>query len=40
MIESLEPLGERVLRALDDGPDDGRWCDRYPNQGKQSGAFS
>ena len=27
--------GQRVLRGAGEGPDDGRWCDRYPNQGKQ-----
>ena len=40
MIESLEPLGQRILRACSKRASTGRWCDRYPNQGKQSGAFS
>ncbi|MFM7033742.1 MAG: oligoendopeptidase F [Planctomycetia bacterium] len=39
VIESLSPLGgeycDRLARGLR-----GRWCDRYPNAGKQSGAFS
>ena len=39
-VESLEPLGERVLRRAATTASHGRWCDRYPNQGKQSGAFS
>jgi oligoendopeptidase F len=36
---SLEPLGHEYCEALEGGLS-GRWCDRYPNQGKQSGAFS
>ena len=39
VIESLEPLGSDYCGALDRGLNDG-WCDRYANQGKQSGAFS
>ena len=39
MVDSLEPLGSEYCGALDEGLNDG-WCDRYPNQGKQSGAFS
>ena len=39
VVESLEPLGDEYCRVLHDGLA-GRWCDRYPNQGKQSGAFS
>lgn len=39
VIASLAPLGEEYCSALKQGLE-GRWCDRYPNQGKQSGAFS
>ncbi len=39
VIESLEPLGSDYCEVLEKGLS-GRWCDRYPNQGKQSGAFS
>jgi oligoendopeptidase F len=36
---SLAPLGENYRTTLRKGLK-GRWCDRYPNQNKQSGAFS
>ncbi len=39
VISSLCPLGDEYCRVLSDGLT-GRWCDRYPNQGKRSGAFS
>ncbi|MCY2984601.1 MAG: oligoendopeptidase F [Planctomycetota bacterium] len=39
VLKSLEPLGPEYGRALEKGLR-GRWSDRYPNQGKQSGAFS
>jgi oligoendopeptidase F len=39
VIASLEPLGSDYASVLEAGLR-GRWCDRYPNQGKQSGAFS
>jgi oligoendopeptidase F len=39
IVESLEPLGNDYCGVLEDGLNDG-WCDRYPNRGKQSGAFS
>lgn len=39
VIESLAPLGPEYCQVLENGLR-GRWCDRYPNQGKQSGAFS
>ncbi len=39
VIESLAPLGKEYTRVLEQGLL-GRWCDRYENQGKQSGAFS
>ena len=37
---ALEPLGDEYCRELARGLTTARWCDRYPNQGKQSGAFS
>lgn len=39
VMESLKPLGHEYCRVLEGGLR-GRWCDRYPNAGKQSGAFS
>lgn len=39
VLDSLEPLGNEYCQVLGKGLR-GRWCDRYPNQGKQSGAFS
>ncbi len=39
IVDALAPLGPEYCRVLNDGLS-GRWCDRYPNQGKQSGAFS
>ena len=39
VIESLAPLGADYCARLERGLR-GRWCDRYPNAGKQSGAFS
>ncbi len=39
VIDSLTPLGEDYCAVLAKGLR-GRWCDRYPNKGKQSGAFS
>jgi oligoendopeptidase F len=39
VIESLAPLGSDYSTRLERGLL-GRWCDRYPNAGKQSGAFS
>ncbi len=40
VVESLAPLGDDYCRELHRGLTSGRWCDRYPNQGKSSGAFS
>ena len=37
--EALEPLGTDYRARLAKGLR-GRWCDRYPNAGKRSGAFS
>jgi oligoendopeptidase F len=39
VVAALGPLGEEYCRVLAAGLS-GRWCDRYENQGKQSGAFS
>ncbi len=39
IVEALRPLGDEYVRILGDGLSD-RWADRYPNAGKQSGAFS
>lgn len=39
IIAALEPLGSEYTSILEKGLQ-GRWCDRYPNKGKQSGAFS
>jgi oligoendopeptidase F len=40
VVDSLQPLGKEYTRELSRGLTEGRWCDRYPNAGKQSGAFS
>lgn len=40
VLASLEPLGDDYCRVLREGLTAARWCDRYPNRGKQSGAFS
>ncbi|MCM2373140.1 oligoendopeptidase F [Aporhodopirellula aestuarii] len=39
ILESLAPLGSEYVGTLESGLR-GRWSDRYPNRGKQSGAFS
>jgi oligoendopeptidase F len=39
VLKSLEPLGSEYCGALEKGLRS-RWCDRYENRGKQSGAFS
>jgi oligoendopeptidase F len=39
VVSAIEPLGDEYCSTLEKGLT-GRWCDRYPNQGKQSGAFS
>ena len=39
VVAALTPLGDEYCAVLEKGLS-GRWCDRYPNQGKQSGAFS
>ena len=40
VVKALEPLGDEYCREMEAGLSSARWCDRYPNQGKQSGAFS
>jgi oligoendopeptidase F len=40
VIASLAPLGSDYTSVLERGLTTERWCDRYPNRGKQSGAFS
>lgn len=40
VMRSLEPLGDEYCSALQAGLTSERWCDRYPNRGKSSGAFS
>ena len=40
VVESLGPLGEEYCSTLRAGLTTDRWCDRYPNKGKSSGAFS
>ena len=39
ILESLTPLGKSYCSTLARGLN-GNWCDRYPNLGKTSGAFS
>jgi oligoendopeptidase F len=39
IIEALQPLGGEYCEVLETGLS-ARWCDRYENKGKQSGAFS
>jgi oligoendopeptidase F len=39
LMKALRPLGDDYRNVLEQGLS-GRWCDRYPNRGKQSGAFS
>jgi len=39
VLKALAPLGEEYVRILEAGLNS-RWCDRYENRGKQSGAFS
>ncbi len=39
ITDSLAPLGHDYCEVLRRGLS-GRWCDRYPNKNKQSGAFS
>ncbi len=40
VLSALHPLGEEYVGTLAHGLREGRWCDRYENKGKRSGAFS
>ncbi len=40
VLRSLEPLGSEYVNTLESGLKKERWCDRYENKGKRSGAFS
>jgi len=40
VVDALVPLGDEYCRTLAAGLTAERWSDRYPNAGKQSGAFS
>jgi oligoendopeptidase F len=40
VVQSLAPMGEQYTTELQRGLTTARWCDRYPNRGKASGAFS
>ena len=40
VLTALKPLGSEYCDALAAGMREGRWCDRYENKGKRSGAFS
>lgn len=40
VLRAVAPLGAEYVSVLDHGLREGRWCDRYENKGKRSGAFS
>ncbi len=40
VLAAVRPLGDDYVATLGHGLRDGRWCDRYENKGKRSGAFS
>ena len=40
VLRSLHPLGNEYTTILSRGLREERWCDRYENKGKRSGAFS
>ena len=40
VVEALQPMGPEYVGELERGLTTARWCDRFPNAGKQSGAFS
>ncbi|MBX9742299.1 MAG: oligoendopeptidase F [Chthoniobacterales bacterium] len=40
VLASLHPLGSEYISVLQRGLSQERWCDRYENKGKRSGAFS
>ena len=40
VLNALAPLGKEYVEVLTEGLKSRRWCDRYENKGKRSGAFS
>jgi oligoendopeptidase F len=40
VVRALAPLGKEYVDVLAEGLRSRRWCDRYENKGKRSGAFS
>ncbi|MGH7982008.1 MAG: oligoendopeptidase F [Candidatus Udaeobacter sp.] len=40
VLSALAPLGKNYVDVLSEGLRSKRWCDRYENKGKRSGAFS
>jgi oligoendopeptidase F len=40
VLAAVAPLGADYVKTLGHGLREGRWCDRYENKGKRSGAFS
>ena len=40
VLAALAPLGKEYVDVLAEGLRSSRWCDRYENKGKRSGAFS
>src|SRR5499427_3768394 len=40
VLDALTPLGKEYVQVLAEGLCSRRWCDRYENKGKRSGAFS
>jgi oligoendopeptidase F len=40
VLNALAPLGKKYVDLLAEGLRSMRWCDRYENKGKRSGAFS
>ena len=40
VLDALTPLGKEYVEVLAEGLRSRRWCDRYENKGKRSGAFS
>src|SRR5437867_9103968 len=40
VMAALAPLGKEYVDVLAEGLRSNRWCDRYENKGKRSGAFS
>lgn len=40
VLAAVAPLGDEYVGVLGDGLRGARWCDRYENKGKRSGAFS